>query len=72
VENKNARSLTVISVEGEEKLIQQIKSKAKKEGLLLGNGYGKWSKNTFRIANFPAIKDKEINKLQSFLKATVK
>jgi len=68
VENKAVRSDTVIAVMGEEDQIATIKNKAKKEGLLLGNGYGAWAKNTFRIANFPAITDKEIKLLQKFFK----
>jgi phosphoserine aminotransferase len=36
--------------------------------LLLGEGYGKMKAETFRIANFPALKGKEIEKLMGFLK----
>lgn len=66
------QSDTVITVEGDEKIIKTIKAKAKKAGFLLGNGYGKWSKNTFRIANFPALTEKEIKALQNFMKANIK
>jgi phosphoserine aminotransferase len=69
IKNQEAHSFTVIPVSGDEKLISQIKIKAKKEGILLGEGYGGDLKpTTFRIANFPAIKKKEIKKLQEFLK----
>jgi phosphoserine aminotransferase len=61
------RSNTVISIKGEPSKIQEIKKLAKENGFLLGNGYGKWKENTFRIANFPAITDEEIESLLEFL-----
>jgi phosphoserine aminotransferase len=67
INNSTIQSQTVITVKGDEQAILKLKAKAKKEGLLLGNGYGAWSKNTFRIANFPSISDKEIRTLQKFL-----
>jgi phosphoserine aminotransferase len=69
VTHKAARSFTVLPVTGSPEAIQQIKKKAAKEGLLLGEGYGELKSTTFRIANFPALKQREINKLMSFLKA---
>jgi phosphoserine aminotransferase len=69
INNKDAHSMTVLPVQGEEELIKKIKSKAKKNGILLGEGYGEFKSSTFRIANFPAIKKKEIKKLQDFLSA---
>jgi phosphoserine aminotransferase len=68
VKNQDAHSFTVIPVAAEETLVAKIKSKAKKNGILLGEGYGGELKPiTFRIANFPAIKKKEINTLIDFL-----
>lgn len=61
-------SSTVIAVKGEEAAIQQLKIEAKKQGFLLGNGYGDWAKNTFRIANFPAHSQEDIKNLISFFK----
>jgi phosphoserine aminotransferase len=61
------RSTTVLPVTGDENSITKIKKHAKKAGLLLGEGYGEYKPVTFRIANFPAIKDKEIRLLKSFL-----
>ena len=69
VDNFSTRSDTVIAVKAEPELISKIKSAAKEKGILLGNGYGQWAKNTFRIANFPAINDDEIDVLRNFLKA---
>lgn len=67
VENKAAHSITVVPVKGTAEAIQAIKAKAKKKGLLLGEGYGDWKGTTFRIANFPALKQAEIDLLKSFL-----
>lgn len=67
VENHEARSYTVIPVSAEEKMITKIKSRARQKGILLGEGYGELKPSTFRIANFPAIKKKEIKALQEFL-----
>jgi phosphoserine aminotransferase len=72
IENKSVRSLTVLPVVGESKTIERIKSKTKKAGFLLGEGYGELKDNTFRIANFPAIKEKEIKALKKFLRALEK
>lgn len=70
--NKDCRSYTVITLKGDPDKIKKIKEKAKKEGILLGNGYGHWAKNTFRIANFPAMTEKEIALLKKFLKKNVR
>jgi phosphoserine aminotransferase len=48
--------------------VAEIKKSARKNGILLGEGYGPFKPYTFRIANFPAITDKEIKTLKSFLK----
>lgn len=67
VSNKAARSITVMAVRGEESAIAQLKRKAEKAGFLLGEGYGTLKKGTFRIANFPALKRKEIRALMEFV-----
>jgi phosphoserine aminotransferase len=69
VTNPAIQSKTVLAVKGNQKLIETVKAAAKKKGLLLGEGYGKIKTETFRIANFPALKGKEIAKLMEFLKA---
>jgi phosphoserine aminotransferase len=69
VKNDKVRSETVICLEGEEKDIASIKEKALANGILLGNGYGKWSENTFRIANFPAHTDQDFETLLKFFKS---
>ncbi len=67
VDESEVRSTTVLVVEGEEKIISSIKSQAKENGLMLGNGYGEWKNTTFRIANFPALNEREVKLLLSFL-----
>ena len=72
VDRTSTRSDTVIAIKGEENLIAQLKKEAKQEGILLGNGYGKWAKNTFRIANFPSLTEMEIKKLKKLLAKRLK
>lgn len=67
VANEETQSFTVIPVEAKEALVAAIKSRAKKNNLLLGEGYGELKSTTFRIANFPAIKKGEIKTLKLFL-----
>jgi phosphoserine aminotransferase len=67
VANEEARSFTVIPVQAKEALVAAIKSRAKKNEILLGEGYGELKATTFRIANFPAIKKSEIKTLKAFL-----
>lgn len=66
--NKKVRSYTVFPIEAPEAIVSAIKASAKKNGILLGEGYGDLKPTTFRIANFPAITDNEIKTLQRFLK----
>ena len=68
VTESEVRSYTVLPISATPELIQKIKIDAKVEGLLLGEGYGNWKTTSFRIANFPAIANKEITTLMKFLK----
>ncbi|PZX54717.1 phosphoserine aminotransferase [Algoriphagus ratkowskyi] len=67
VDNAATRSTTVLAVSGSEELIASIKKDAEKEGMQLGSGYGPHKPTSFRIANFPAITNAEMDKLISFL-----
>jgi phosphoserine aminotransferase len=67
VENSEFRSDTVITVEGTEEEIKRIKALTKSHGITVGNGYGSWKNTTFRIANFPAIQDFEIEALMKII-----
>lgn len=53
--NEFTRSKTVICLKGNPDEVQAIKKLAQTHNFVLGNGYGEWKANTFRIANFPAI-----------------
>lgn len=68
VDNPDVRSYTVIPVQGTPALVGKIKEEAKKRSIVLGNGYGDHKETTFRIANFPAIKNSEIQTLKAFLR----
>ena len=50
----------------EDEEVEEIKKNALTNNIQLGNGYGKWGRNTFRIANFPAIPDADFNQLKDF------
>lgn len=71
VQNKGNRSETVIAIEAELDTLNKIKNKAREQNILLGRGYGKWLNRSFRIANFPAIDDAEIDILKNFFLTTV-
>lgn len=66
ISNKAVHSYTVIPIEASPEAITKIKKNAKKHGFLLGEGYGELKPTTFRIANFPAIKNQEIMRLKNF------
>ena len=68
VSNTAVHSLTVLPVKSTPETIDKIKKMARKKGLLLGEGYGELKSSTFRIANFPAIAQPEIDLLMNFLK----
>ena len=71
IKNTDAHSFTVIPITAEASIVSALKKSAKKKGMLLGEGYGDLKDTTFRIANFPAIKKTEIQKLQHFLKSYI-
>ncbi len=65
--NSSVRSDTVLIFEDDKLFINDLKKKAIKVGIQLGNGYGHLKNTTFRIANFPAYSDKDFEKLINFL-----
>ncbi len=67
IRNATVRSRTIIAVHAGTGQIEKIKKRASKNGFLLGEGYGALKKDTFRIANFPALRKKEIAGLMKFL-----
>ncbi len=68
IDSHDVRSYTVIPVQGTPAFVSKIKEEAKKRSIILGNGYGEYKETTFRIANFPAIKNSEIQTLKTFLR----
>ncbi|MFD2717404.1 aminotransferase class V-fold PLP-dependent enzyme [Hymenobacter monticola] len=66
VANPETRSTTVIGLQGDAALIEEIKAKAKEAGLQLGSGYGPLKNTTIRIANFPAVPDAAMEALVQF------
>lgn len=66
--NRGVMSKTVVAVAGDPDLIRKVKAVSKKKGCLLGEGYGDLKAGTFRIANFPVLRNKEITKLKGILR----
>jgi phosphoserine aminotransferase len=67
IENVDARSTTVIGLQGSPTLIEEVKRRARDEaGLQLGSGYGDHKATSLRIANFPAVPDAAFEALVQF------
>lgn len=66
IENEWIRSRTVLALVASSDKVNEIKETARRAGIVLGSGYGELKSTTFRIANFPAIKTKEIKLLMEF------
>ncbi|HEX7042859.1 MAG TPA: aminotransferase class V-fold PLP-dependent enzyme [Patescibacteria group bacterium] len=62
VKNKKDRSQTVIVITLGDKT-EEIKAKLEEKGLIVGGGYGPFKNTQIRIANFPAVGDKDISVL---------
>jgi phosphoserine aminotransferase len=61
IASPETRSPTVICVTSTEENIRQVKTAMQARGIVVGNGYDRWKNTTFRIANFPAITEEEID-----------
>ncbi|GAB3224523.1 phosphoserine transaminase [Hymenobacter seoulensis] len=66
IQNPEARSTTVIGLQGPPPLIEEVKRRALSQGLQLGSGYGNLKSTSLRIANFPAIPDAAFEQLVQF------
>jgi len=67
IDNPEARSTTVIGLQGPPAVIDEVKRRARDEfGLQLGSGYGDWKTTSLRIANFPAVPDAAFEALVQF------
>lgn len=71
-DNKAVLSYTVMAIKAQEEFIQRVHSAAEESGIILGKGYGSYKSESFRIANFPAIKPTEIKSLILFLEKFTK
>lgn len=67
VENIAVRSDTIIAIKGSKEQVLEWKASAKNENILLGAGYGKWKETSFRIANFPALQQDEVQAMLVWL-----
>lgn len=67
VENAAVRSPTVLALKCEASDLKLLKNRAQQAGIVLGNGYGAWKNDTFRIANFPAITNADFELLKTLL-----
>ena len=65
VKNELVRSDTVITILGSKELIKYIKTLTRAQDVTIGDGYGSWKDISYRIANFPAIEELEIERLKS-------
>ncbi len=63
IEDINHRSYTVITIKATPSYIVEIKKRTYQNNIIIGNGYGAHKEDTFRVANFPAITDMDINTL---------
>ncbi|MBW3545460.1 MAG: aminotransferase class V-fold PLP-dependent enzyme [Bacteroidetes bacterium] len=72
VEDPNLQSRTVLTLLGTPEDVNKLKADALAAGFYLGNGYGPWKNNSFRIANFPAHTEAEIRQLQQFFSGWLK
>ena len=59
----------VLTLTGEESWIKHLHIESEKKGIILGKGYGKWKKNTFRIANFPSQTQDDFEQLIQFIQS---
>lgn len=69
IKNAAVHSFTVLPVQADARTIEKLKKVTRAKGFLLGNGYGDLKTTTVRIANFPALKDKEIKSLMNILRS---
>ncbi|MEM9328793.1 MAG: aminotransferase class V-fold PLP-dependent enzyme, partial [Bacteroidota bacterium] len=64
--DEDIRSHTVLAVRTAKP--EKVRNMAAAAGFALGSGYGEWKPDSFRIANFPAIKRREIEALANFFR----
>jgi phosphoserine aminotransferase len=70
-QNPAVLSETVLTINYPESQMAALIKKIETEGFILGKGYGEYAKNTFRIANFPAMSDEKISELKEVLSKSI-
>ena len=70
ISNPEIQSYTVLGIRAGKKTIDKAHQHARQAGITLGRGYGDLKETTLRIANFPAIKEREIKICQKFFNRT--
>jgi phosphoserine aminotransferase len=68
VSEKSCQAETVIAISGTKQWIDIVKKNCKSAGFLIGNGYGSWKDSTIRIANFPATKFVDHQRIMEILR----
>lgn len=63
VKNKNIRSTTSVCIKAGEEYIKKCHNHCLQNNMILGKGYGPLKESTLRIANFPAVSEKELDSL---------
>lgn len=63
VQEKAHRSPTVVVADVQGKPAAEVIAALKKEGLVVGSGYGNFEESQIRIANFPAVSEEAVDRL---------
>jgi len=69
IKNPSLRLPTVLALQADPKWITGLHTKAEKEGIILGKGYGNMKDDSFRIANFPSHTLDDMHQLIQFIQA---
>lgn len=65
IEDKDHQSLTTMCISSN--IASNLIEEAREKNIVFGKGYGQWKNSTFRIANFPSIKNESFEALVDFL-----
>ena len=67
VKSRENRAESINTITGSEENIEKIHKISRDLGVVLGSGYGKLKKTTFRLANFPNIKMADLEKFAEII-----
>lgn len=71
VKSQELKSKTLLALSSDPITVGIIKRQALLVNIILGNGYGIWKTQSFRIANFPAHNNNDFRKLKDFMGAHI-